>query len=68
MRREISIPLILDKEGKMWLVLKHLSDTGLIRAATIKKPRHVADEDGHHCEECFLKTSIRFHPKKYKIN
>jgi hypothetical protein len=56
---------ILDQEGEKWLLLNELSNAGLLRAATISKPRHVQDADKHHCEEVSVHTSIRYKPKKW---
>ena len=52
-------------KGKAWINLNELSNTGIIKAGHITKKNHVLDNDGHHCEIVHVKTSIRYHPKKW---
>ena len=63
---KIEVPIVI-KNGEAWLILNNLSSSGKIRAAFIGKKEHVHDWDMHHCEEVQLKTSIRYHPKKYQV-
>ncbi len=50
---------------KKFFLLSVLGDSGNVRAVTINKPRHIQDEDKHHCEEANVKGSIRYIPKKW---
>ena len=62
----VEIPVLFHGDVP-WLLLNHLSNTGLLRAASMSKPRRAHDPDAHHCDEISAKTSIRYHPKKWFI-
>jgi len=64
---KINIPYKIVGDKKI-VFLSVLGDTGNLRAATINKPRHIQDDDKHHCEEVNVKGSIRYIPKKWVIN
>ncbi len=63
---KVEIPIKDHKEEK-WLLLDVLGNSGKLRAAFISKPLQVPDSDSHHCNEVNVKTSIRYHPKKWLI-
>ena len=65
--KKIGIPVKSDKKGNRWLCLNVLGNTGLLKAVAISKPVQVLDDDTHHCNQVSVKTSIRYHPKKFKI-
>ena len=64
---KVGIPIKPDKKGNKWLCLDVFGNTGLLKAVTINKPAQVLDDDNHHCNQVSVKTSIRYHPKKWKI-
>ena len=51
---------IVEYHCERWLLLNEISNAGLLRAASVSKPRHVQDFDKHHCEEVSVHTSIRY--------
>ena len=54
--------------GKIWFLLKELSDTGTIQAMQMhtsrKQKRHALESD-HRCFEANCQGSIIYHPKKF---
>lgn len=64
---KIEIPITYEGDEK-WFVLNHFGDSGQLRAVSISKPRQVHEKDSHHCNEVSAKGSIRYHPRKWKIN
>ena len=65
--KSVEVPISYEN-GEKWLVLKNFGDTGKLRAVAISKARQVHEGDSHHCNEISAKGSIRYHPKKWKIN
>lgn len=66
-KNKIEISIKRDNNGNKWLSLNELGNTGLLRATTISKSRQVLEDDGHHCNQVSVKTSIKYRPKKYWI-
>lgn len=62
----VSVPISYEGDKK-WFVLNHFDNSGQVRAAHISKVRQVHEKDSHHCSEVSVKTSIRYHPKRWKI-
>ena len=64
--KSIAVPINYEG-GEKWLVLNHFGNSGKLRAVHISKMRQVTERDSHHINEVSVKSSIRYHPKKWKI-
>ena len=63
---KIEVPVVYHDQEK-WLLLNCLGNTGKLRAVSISKSRLVHEADSHQCNEASAKSSIRYHPKRWKI-
>lgn len=69
MKKPKTVEVPINYEGnEKWFLLNHFGNSGKLRAVRISKPRQVAERDSHHCNEVSVKSSIRYLPKRWKIN
>jgi len=59
----MDMPLV-EIEGKRWFLLKNISDSWIVRAVDIEKPRQVRERSDHRSMESRAEGSVKCRPTK----